>query len=92
MTYEENIKDIASICDYHKVPYTIRQIYEGWQIRFPWCDGDVACHDGTYNCKAGYVESYEFPWDNRDVSILTPTQAGLKIVEYYKSLANQANG
>ena len=61
MTYFDRINYISGECAKHNVPHNIIKIYEGWQIRFPWTDGDVAAHDGTYGAKSGMVESYEFP-------------------------------
>ena len=81
--YVARINRIAKICAEHEVPYTINKLWEGWQIRFPWCKGDIACHDGTYGHNDGMVESYQFPWDDGDVSVLTPEEAAALIVEYY---------
>lgn len=81
--YVARINHIAKICADHNVPYAINKLWEGWQIRFPWCEGDVACHDSTYGRNVGMVESYQFPWDHGDVSVLTPEEAGALIVEYY---------
>lgn len=81
--YMDRINTIAQICAEHGVPYVTRKLWEGGQIRFPWCAGDVACHDAIYGYNDGMVESYEFPWDEGDVSVLTPEEAGARIVEYY---------
>ena len=81
--YVARINRIAKICADHEVPYTTNKLWEGWQIRFPWCVGDVACHNGTYGHNDGLVESYAFPWDNEDVSVMTPEEAGALIVNYY---------
>lgn len=81
--YMSRINTIAQICAEHGVPYVTRKLWEGAQIRFPWCEGDIACHDGIYGHSDGMVESYQFPWDDEDVSVLTPEEAGALIVEYY---------
>lgn len=81
--YMSRINTIAQICAELEVPYTTNKLWEGWQIRFPWCVGDVACHNGTYGHNDGMVESYQFPWDDEDVSVLTPEEAGALIVKYY---------
>jgi len=83
MTYKDRIDYIANECAKHNVPHSTNEIWEGWQIRFPWCDGDVAAHDGTYGAKQGMVESYEFPWDDGDVTVLTPEEAALRICTLY---------
>ncbi len=89
-SYFERIGAIASALDSVNIPYTVRPIYEGWQIRFPWCNGDVAAHDGTYGARAGMVESYCFPWDDGDVSVLTVEEAITAIRDYY--LEEHLNG
>lgn len=81
--YYERISFIRSILDLLHIPCTMNEIWEGYQLRFPWCEGDVAAHDGTYETKNGMVESYCFPWDDDDVSVLTPEEAAIKIIALY---------
>lgn len=81
--YNEIISAMSDRLDQYHIPHTVNDCYEGAQIRFPWCDGDVAIHDGTYGHSNGYVESYQFPWDNEDVSMLDPEEALTNIVAYY---------
>ena len=68
------------------IPYQPLSLYEGWQLRFPWDEGDVACHAGTYGNAAGMVETYQFPWDNGDVSALTPEECAGRIIAYYNEI------
>ena len=84
MTYKERVDLIAQVLEQENIPYNIVRCFEGWQIRFNWCVGDVACHDGTSGHQLDKVETYQFPWDNGDVSVLDPEEAADKIVEYYK--------
>jgi hypothetical protein len=86
LSYEERIMAIAAACDENGIPYTVNDLYEGWQIRFPWCEGDVACHDGTYGAKNNKVESYCFPWDDGDVSVLDVDEAIEHISTYYSEV------
>jgi len=83
--YFFTINFIKIILDSLQIPCEMREIYEGYQLRFPWCEGDIAMHDGTYGAKAGDVESYQFPWDDGDVSRLTPVAAMRKIIAYYET-------
>ena len=83
MTYAERINFIASILTLLSIPYTTNELWDGWQIRFPWCEGDVAAHRGTYGAANGKVESYQFPWDDDDVTELTPREAAINIIAYY---------
>jgi len=81
---------LSIICELHKnnIPYTPRPLYEGWQIRFPWTSGDAACHYGTYSSGMGMVETYQFPWDKNDVSVLTPEECAKRIIDYYKKITS----
>ncbi len=81
--YYERISFIKSILDSLHIPCSMNECWEGYQLRFPWCEGDVAAHDGTYEHNRGKVESYEFPWDDGDVSVLTPEEAAIKIIALY---------
>lgn len=89
MTYEERIDVIANYCDLYNIPYTTNSLWEGKQIRFPWCAGDVACHEFTYETNDDKVESYCFPWDNDDVTVLSPEEAAGLIVGYYYGLEEE---
>ena len=77
---------IKNILDRAGVPCTMRPLYEGYQLLFPWCVGDIALHRDTYGAGKLHVESYEFPWDEGDVSELTPIEAAAKIMTYYKTV------
>ena len=88
-TYKERIDLIDTCLTRLNIPHEVRPIWEGWQILCPWADdADVAAHDGTYGAKRGMVETYEFPWDEGDVSVLTPEEAADRIITYW----NQLNG
>lgn len=82
-TYYQRISFIKNILDSMHIPCSINKCWEGYQLRFPWCVGDVAAHKGTYENENGKVESYCFPWDDDDVSILTPEEAAIKIIALY---------
>lgn len=86
-TYETAINTIITILAGH-VPFTVHNVYGGLQLRFPWCTGDVACHPGTYGADLGHVESYQFPWDDGDVTELEPEKMALRIVNYYEEVKN----
>lgn len=81
--YNEIISAMSDRLDQYHIPHTVHDCCEGAQIRFPWCDGDVAIHDGTYGHELGDVESYKFPWDDGDVSQLEPEDAVERIVQLY---------
>ena len=86
MNYKKIMEDIKNAFDAYGIPCSINECWEGYQLRFNWTNGDIAIHDGTYCHEKGCVESYEFPWDDGDVSVLTPDEAIEKIKSYYWEL------
>ena len=81
--YFERIEFIFHILVTLDIPCTVNALYEGWRLRFPWCEGDIAAHGGTYGEALGMVESFCFPWDGGDVTVLTPEEAAIKIIALY---------
>lgn len=89
--YNEIISALSDRLDEYHIPHTVHDCWEGAQIRFPWCNGDVAIHYATYGHAEGCVESYQFPWDEGDVSVLDPEEACKNIVAYFiESFQNSA--
>ena len=82
-TYFDRINYIAALLSVLGVPYTMNKINDGYQLRFLWCEGDVACHTDTHGAKNGMVETYEFPWDEDYISVMIPAAAAVKIANYY---------
>lgn len=74
------------------IPHTMRERLDGYQIVFPWTEGDIAIHLGTYSCEEGCVESYQFSWDDGGVSVLDPEEAIYKIEEEYSKWQQYAKG
>ena len=77
------ILKIATALNSANVPFYFRNCYDGAQLAFPWTAGDVVCHYFSHGSNAGYVESFQFPWDNGDVTKLTVEEAIEKISNYY---------
>lgn len=84
--YKDAINKMCDLLTEARVPYTLKSCYEGWQLRFPWHEGDVACHTGTYGSNTGKVESYQFPWDEGCVTMDTPEKMVKRIVQLYTLL------
>ena len=82
-SYFERIEFIFDILATLHIPCTMNAIYDGWQLLFPWNEGDIAVHAGTSGEAQGMVESYCFPWDGGDVTVLTPEEAAIKIIALY---------
>lgn len=87
--YVQPIIALSSRLEEAEIPHTTNSLYDGYQIRFPWCKGDIICHSGSYGSSAGHVESYCFPWDEGDVTELTISEAFHNIVDYYNKKADQ---
>ena len=84
--YKKVIDKVTNILNENKVIYTTRRLYEGYQILFnPWHQGDVIIHDGSYGHNIGKVETMGFPWDEGDVSMLSPEECANEIVELFES-------
>ena len=81
--FNERIAAMSDKLDTYGIPHEVNDCWDGAQIRFPWAIGDVACHSYTVGCKIGYVETYQFPWDRCDVTMLVPEEAIDKIVQFY---------
>jgi hypothetical protein len=68
------------------IPHTLNVIHDGLQIRFPWNDGDIICHNFSFGHDYGKVESMGCPWDNKGyfkVSCLDIEEALNLITEWY---------
>ena len=79
MTPNEKISALYIYLTACGIPCDIVDSYEGSQLRFDWCKGDIACHAGTGN----QLETYRFPWDGDDVTRMPLVEAKLRITYYY---------
>lgn len=76
------ILKITDKLDEAKVPYTIHECLGGYQLRFPWCDGDIVAHQYAPS-KLGKVESMDFSWDAGDVTVMEPEAMGIMVEAEY---------
>ena len=81
--YANSILTITEKLDKAKVPYTLHECWEGYQLRFPWAAGDVVAHAGSYGSRSGKVESMGFSWDCGDVTMMDPETMGDMILAEY---------
>lgn len=84
--YEKPTKLFNHFLNFYNIPYILRPLYDGFQWRFNWCGGDIIIHEGSYRNKEGYLESYNFPWDMDDVSVMTPYDMAICIHNFYEDL------
>ena len=59
--YANTILNLSNRLTDYNIRHTVKVIWDGLQIRFPWNNGDVVCHSGSYGHEEGMVESYCFP-------------------------------
>jgi hypothetical protein len=76
------ILKVTDKLDEAKVPYTIHECLGGYQLRFPWCDGDIVAHQYAPS-KLGKVESMDFSWDAGDVTVMEPEAMGIMVEAEY---------
>lgn len=87
-TYATRILDIANALTERNIPCTINTCWDGLQIRFPWNNGDIICHNFSLGHDLGAVESYHCPWDDDEdeVSSIRPDDAISYITNWYDSV------
>lgn len=85
--YFERINDLVLALSDNGVPSHVENLYDGYKVTFPWCGGDVIAHSGMLgNVDYGYtVESFGFPWDYGDVTVLDVQEAIDLITNFYKA-------
>lgn len=95
LTMQQSIKkamlDIGRRLNESAIPYIIEPYAGGFVVKFPWCNGDIACNSFTYYHEDGLVETYQFPWDNDDVTVLAPEEAVDRIVDFYSEKGGSKN-
>lgn len=87
--YAMCIRQLQFELSVNHIPFYIRMHGYGLQLLFPWCAGDVACTEFTYNSTWGYVESYRFPWDDEihDVTVENPYEMAKRIIDLYNTMS-----
>ena len=80
--YAQAILRITSKLDEAEVPYTINDCLGGYQLRFPWCDGDIVAHQYAPSA-LGKVESMDFSWDAGDVTVMEPEAMAIMVKAEY---------
>lgn len=76
---------IANKLAQENIPFILEPCNDGWRLVCPWADGaDIAVNRFTFGSSKGRVESYKFPWDNGDVSILESEEAFRKIRQLWR--------
>ena len=90
IVYIQSINEVISELLANNVPLIHNACLDGWQIRFPWCKGDVASNSLTCDSKYGWVETSNFPWDEENgYSVLTPKRAIKDITKLYLKMKDE---
>ena len=85
--YFETIADLVLALSDNGVPCHVEDLYDGYKVTFSWCCGDVIAHSGMLGggeCEYT-VESFGFPWDEGDVTLLDVQEAIDLITNLYKA-------
>lgn len=88
--YANPILTLANDLSAHNIPYTLNVLWDGLQIRFPWNNGDLVCHRGSYGHTNGDVESMGCPWDYGDVTCLTVEEAIKRLNVWYTTFTKKS--
>lgn len=81
----ERFKELAKTRDIPK--WHMHDWFDGVQIRFKDIEGDAICNSCTYTNEAenqSLWETYRFPWDNGDVTVMTTEELLDKLEELQK--------
>ena len=70
--------------EYNVTIKEIKIMYNGFRIIFDeYPEGDIICHDYSYNHQNGLWESFGFPWDEDDVTTQTAQEFCAKLAAYH---------
>ena len=81
--YFERIADLVLALSDNGIPCHVEDLYDGYKVTFSWCRGDVIAHSGMLGREGYNVESFGFPWDEGDVTVLDIMEAIDLITNYY---------
>lgn len=84
--YAKPILNLSNALSERNIPHTINVLWDGLQIHFPWNNGDIICHSGSFGHEVGDVESMACPWDDEDVSHLTVKDAVDRIITWWQEV------
>lgn len=89
--YEFAIHELTRLLDRLDIPYEDpTELWDGQQIRFTWCDGDVICHSYSYGGDVGLLETMGFAMDGEDVTGRLTTLQALEIILHEWNEHNKA--
>ena len=85
--YFERIDDLVYGLSDNGVYCDVEKLFDGYKVTFPWTFGAVVAHSGVLgqNASKYTVESFGFPWDEGDVTLLDVQEAIDLITEFYKA-------
>ena len=84
IVYIQSINEVISGLLAKNIPLIHNSCLDGWQIRFPWCSGDISANSLTSCSKYGNVETFGFPWDEGETTPMNPQTAITVIEHFYK--------
>lgn len=88
--FANTILTLTKFLSERDIPYTLHICWDGLQVCFPWNDGDLICHSGSYGHDKNMVESMGCPWDEDDVTSLSIEDALEKITNWYSEVRTKS--
>lgn len=77
---------LSAALDEKNIPHKKQKLFNGGQILFDWCNGDIICHSSSYGSKEGKYETMGFPWDKGDVTGNLSLQEVMEEIEEFYQL------
>lgn len=82
--YFTAISEVSHALSQLSIPYELHAIYDGYQLTFPWMEGDVVIHSYSFGCAGGLFETMGFTDDEDDVrGYLTANEVFQDILNEY---------
>lgn len=83
--YVYAINLLSAALNEKSIPHNKHELYDGGQITFDWCGGDLICHYGSYGHEKLLYESMGLSGDEDDaIGNLTLEKAVQKVIDTMK--------
>ena len=70
--YAETLAELITFCNKYNVKISkVMFVLDGFQVLFDGVEGDAVIHDCSYGHNNKMWETYKFPWDCGDVSVIS---------------------
>ena len=74
--YTKTVMELLPILNFFNIKHEVERLYDGYKILFDdFPGGDAIVHMWS----SGYVETYGMPWDDGDVTTMTPQELVMRL-------------